>query len=139
MALGLIVAGGMALAAVYQQRQAGIEERRAARTERRIAELKTARQRRRAVQEAQSAQASAEALAASTGGGAISSSFLAAQSSIASQLGSNLNFMSNIQSLGDKASRQYQTASHYKERAALFQTGASFAMQNEGRIDNLFA
>ena len=137
MAIGLIIAAGTA---IYQKRQENIaigKQNKAARAQKRIARAQEARKRRAAVQEAQIAGARVEAAGAATEGGA-SSNVISANTTIASQLGSNLSFLAATTAESEIATNALSDAAQNRSNSATAGAVGGLALQNDTRLDNLF-
>mgnify|MGYP003657725437 CR=1 FL=1 len=138
MAIGAIL-GGVGLAYnIYQTRQAGIQERKAQKAQKRINTAQEVRKRRATIREAQVATANTQVVAAANGGGGQSSNILAAQSSVGAQLASNLNFLSSTSAESKKATNALATSARMRSQGALANSIGNFALNNSDRIDNLF-
>lgn len=138
MAIGAVI-GGIGLAySIYANRQAAIQQNKAARAQRRLNAIQEARKRRSQIREAQAQQGSIEAMGAAQGGVG-SSNMIAAQSSLASQLSTNLNFLSNTTSVSNRATNALSAAADIRSKGALASSIGNFALQNSAGIDNLFS
>jgi len=110
--VGDVVTGG-----AISQRKAAKAQAKAQRTQQRIADIKAARERRSQVAEARRARAQIESQAGVSGIQG-SSGAIGAQSSVQSQLASNLSFLDNVQSLSQQTSIFNQQAAKAQSNAA---------------------
>ena len=101
---------------ISQQKKAAIEAKKARRASQRINELKEQRTRRQTIREALIARGQLENVAAQTGSVG-SSAVSQARSSISSQLGSNLSFLSQTGDLTEEISKRNQRAADASGRA----------------------
>lgn len=114
-------------ASVHQSAQARSEQRKAARVERRIQDVKAARERRRAIREARIARADVEAGAQATGAGT-SSGAITGSGTIGTQLASNLSFLDQASELQTQSSIFRQKAANFSGRAQDFGAVSNIAL-----------
>jgi hypothetical protein len=134
---GLALSGLSTVYGIYKDKEAGVQDRKAQRAQRRINAAQEARKRRSQVRESQVKASSIQAAAAVNGGGA-SSNTLVAQSSLSTQLATNLNFLSASTANSDMATSALSRAATQRSQGAVGSAIGNFAMQNQDRIDNLF-
>ena len=126
-----IIAVGLTAASYSQQRKAAKEQAKANRAQQRQAELANARERRTAVRNARVARASSEQQASMTGMNGGSAAELAV-GNIQNQLGENLSFLDQQQSLANEAGAANQKAADYASRAQGYADLASLASKGAG-------
>lgn len=107
---------GLDVYSAHQQREASKDEKRARKAERRMQAIRTARERRRQIQEAQRLQSETEVTAVATGT-TQTSAVAQAQGGIQTQLATNLSFLDQMKGLTDRQSIFLQRAEHHRQRA----------------------
>jgi len=111
------IVGDIATGGAISQRKAAKAQAAAQRTQQRIADIKASRERRKQVAQARQARAQIESQAGAAGI-AGSSGAIGAESSVQSQLGSNLSFLDQVQSLSQQTSIFNQQAAKAQSNAA---------------------
>ena len=127
-AVGLLVGTGSTVVAQRQQKKAR-------RSQQRIADLQADRQRRAQLREARIRRAQVENIAAQTGT-AESSGEIGATGAIQSQLASNLSFLDQTQTLSNRASSALQSASDIQSFGAV--TKALTSAEGQKVIKTIF-
>ena len=116
------IAGIATAGSVVQQRKARKEQKRANAVERRQAEVRNIRERKKALASRIRASAEAEAAGETAGIGGGAGVVKAEQASLGSQFGSNVGFAQEIQQLEQERVGFLQSAADASGRAGLFQT-----------------
>ena len=108
----------------YQEHEAAKDEKRARAAQRRQQAIKTSRERRRQIQEAQRLQAETEATGVATGT-RMTSAVAQAQGGVQSQLAANLSFLDQMGELAERQSIFAQKTASHRLRSETAQQVAS--------------
>lgn len=112
---------------VDQQNEAASQQRKAARREQRLQDIKAARERRKQVEQARVARANIIQAGVAQGAGG-SSSVISGAGQTATAAGSNISFLDNVTTLNKDISIFNQKAANAQSRAATGQAVSSLAL-----------